>query len=153
MSLLYRDPQTGGKLFQAGVKEIPDILRDHNISLLILAAREYQPKHIERPDGSFFVVDKIHVPLRDTILFTPREFLNTVRKAKSASDHAVDYITRGENVLSTCHAGWNRSGIISGLALVKLTGAPGKQVVRHIRDKRCSSALSNPLFASVVANS
>ena len=153
MSLLYRNPHTGGELYQAGVREIPQILRDNNISLLILAAREYQPKHIGGTGGNFSLTDKIYVPLRDTLLFTPKEFRNTVKKAKAASKHAVDYISRGENVLSTCHAGWNRSGIISGLALVSLTGAPGKQVVYHIRNKRSPSALSNPLFAAVVANS
>jgi hypothetical protein len=153
LSLFYRDQYTGGKLYQAGVREIPQILRDNNISLLILAAREYQPKHISGTRGRFSLADKIYVPLRDTVLFTPKEFKNTVKRAKSAAEHAVDYISRGKNVLSTCQAGWNRSGIISGLALVDLTGIPGKQVVRHIRKKRSSSALSNPLFASVVANS
>jgi len=151
LSLLYCHPHTGGCLYQAGAREIPKLLHNANIDLLILAAREYQPDHI--PGVGFSQVDKIYLPLRDTILFTPKQFKKTINGAKSASQHAVDYIMEGKNVLSTCMAGWNRSGIISGLTLVALTGADGRRVIDHIRKHRCSSALSNPLFAQVVANS
>lgn len=153
MSLLYRNPHTGGELHQAGAKEIPHILCNNNISLLILAAREYQPQHISGTGGSFSLVHKIYIPLKDITSFSPREFKKTISNAKAAAKHAVSYISRGKNVLSSCLAGWNRSGIISGLALVELTGASGKQVVYHIRKNRSRFALSNPLFAQVVANS
>lgn len=153
MSLLYRDPHTGGELHQAGAREIPKILRDGNISLLILAAKEYQPRHISRTRGNFALADKIYIPLKDITDFAPGEFQKTVSDAKSAARHTISYILRGENVLSTCKAGWNRSGIISGLALVGLTGVPGSHVIRHIRKSRSPFALSNPLFAKVVANS
>ena len=152
MSLLYRDPHTGGELHQAGIREIPGILYENDISLLILAAREYQPKHIRKTGGNFALTHKIYVPLKDITDFSPGEFSKTVSNAKAAAKHAVSYISKGKNVLSTCAAGWNRSGIISGLALVELTGVSGKKIIHHIRKNRSPFALSNPLFAKVVAN-
>jgi len=153
LSLLYRNPHTGGELHQAGAGEIPKILRRNNISLLILAAREYQPAYITNTGGNFPLINKIYLPLKDTTNFAPGEFRKTVKDAKKAAKSVVKAIKRGENVLSTCKAGWNRSGIISGLALVELTGASGKEVIHHIRKNRSRFALSNPLFARVVANS
>jgi hypothetical protein len=152
MSLIYRHTN-GGELYQAGAREIPEILRENNISLLILAAKNYQPNYIEDTGGGFEAADVLYVPLRDTILFTPREYKKTIKKAKQAAELAIEHILRGDNVLSTCWAGWNRSGLISGLAIRKLSNEPGKKIVNHIRKNRSKSALSNPLFARVVANS
>ena len=152
MSLIYKHP-TGGKLYQAGAKEIPKILRDKNISLLILAAKEYQPDHIANTQGAFQAAEVIYVPLNDTIFFSPKEFKKMVDKANRVANHVIDHIVRGNNVLSTCWAGWNRSGLISGLSMTQLSGNSGKKVVGQIRRNRSRSALSNPLFARVVANS
>jgi hypothetical protein len=152
MTLIYKHPR-GGKLYQAGAKEIPEILRSKNISLLVLAATEYQPDHISGTGGNFVGAEVIYVPLKDTILFTPKEFRKTVDKAKKVADHVITHIESGNNVLSTCWAGLNRSGLISGLAIRELSKAPGKKVVRQIRKRRSWRALSNPLFARVVANS
>jgi hypothetical protein len=152
MTLIYKHP-TGGKLYQAGAKEIPEILRSKNISLLVLAATEYQPDHISNTGGNFVAAEVIYVPLKDTILFTPREFKQTIDKAKKVAAHVITHIENGNNVLSTCWAGLNRSGLISGLAMRQLSKAPGKKVAKQIRNRRSWKALSNPLFARVVVNS
>ena len=153
MSILYRHPTTDGELFQAGIKEIPGILCNENISLLILAAREYQPSYINNTCGGFKKAFKLYVPMRDTILFTPGKFRKTLKNAKAAADLAAEHIMSGGKVLSTCAAGWNRSGLVSGFTLKKITALPGKKIVSLIKRNRCSDALSNPLFAAVIANS
>jgi hypothetical protein len=153
MSLLYREPISGGKLFQAGIKEIPGILCNENIDLLILAAREYQPEFIDNACGGFTASKKVYIPMKDTIFFTPGKFKQTVKRANAAADLASDYLVSGKNVLSTCAAGWNRSGLISGLTLLRLTSFSGRQIVNLIKRNRCRSALSNPLFAAVIVNS
>ena len=150
LSLLYCYPN-GGCLYQAGAREIPSILKSTEIDLLILAAKEYQPNYIK--GVGFSQIDKIYLPLRDTILLSPKQYKRTINDAKQAALHAANYIKQGKNVLSTCWAGWNRSGLISGFTLANLTGADGPQIVKHIRKHRSVSALSNPLFASAVANS
>jgi len=147
MSLLFRHPHTDGKLFQAGVREIPSILNKNNISLLILAAREYQPDYIPGMHKNLTI---IYVPLKDTVTFTPKKFKKTINDAKQAANYAINTILDGKNVLSTCMAGWNRSGLISGLTLKKLINTPGKNIVKHIRNNRDWRALCNPLFADVI---
>jgi len=146
MSLLYKDKITSGKLFQCGAKEIPSLLKKHSISLLILAAKEFQPEYL------FNSVDKIYVPLIDSIRLSKSELRKTFKIADKVAEHAVDRILNGENVLSTCMAGWNRSGLISGLAIYKLTGTSGKDIVRSIRRNRSIFALSNPLFAKYIVS-
>ncbi len=143
MDQIYHHKPTGGRLYQCGAKEIPETLRRREIDLLILAAREYQPK-------SFNNVDKIYVPLRDSSSMSDPELQETIRKAKKAANYGISTILHGNNVLSTCWAGLNRSGIISGLMLKKLTGGSGDQVTRLIRANRSQHALFNPLFVEVL---
>jgi len=160
MTLIYQHP-SGGKLYQAGAKEIPDILRRKNISLLVLAAEEYQPRHISGTNGTFTAAEVIYAPLKDTILFSPQEYRKTVERAQKVANHIANHISVGNNVLSTCWAGLNRSGLISGLAISQLSDIPGNQIVKQIKNKRrwrdgqgqLRHGLSNPLFARVVANS
>jgi len=152
LSLLYRGPKTQGNLYQAGKKEIPHYLRNYDIALLILAAKEYQPDFIHNTDGGFIAADKIYVPLRDTIFFSPGGLKETLNNAQIAANHAVAYILKGKNVLSTCQAGWNRSGIISGLTLKALTNCNGRKIVKHIKKRRGRNALSNPLFSHVISS-
>lgn len=45
-----------------------------------------------------------------------------------------------------CEAGWNRSGLIVALALIRDGWYPSTAIA-HIREKRCAEALSNATFA------
>ena len=125
MSLIYRHNPTGGKLFQCGAREIPSLLKKGNISLLILAARGHQPEH--------YPVDTIHLPLDDDPLMNKKELSKTVKGAKLAANEGIRNILQGRNVLSTCQAGLNRSGLISGLMMKKLARCSGAQAVKQIR--------------------
>lgn len=44
-----------------------------------------------------------------------------------------------------CQAGLNRSGLVTGLALVR-SGVPAKTAIEQMRERRCSAVLCNKLF-------
>lgn len=137
MTLIYTD-SSGGKLFQAGKSEIPGILAKNNISILILAAEEYQPR-------DFIEVVKYYIPLDDNDRMTLEEFKDIKRIAFLAALS----IHNGGEVLSTCHQGRNRSGIISALILKYLTKCKGPQVIKHIKSQR-RNALTNNFFNELI---
>jgi len=51
----------------------------------------------------------------------------------------------GKRVLIRCQAGWNRSGLVTALTLIKVGYQP-KDAIKLIREKRCQEALCNPIF-------
>lgn len=51
----------------------------------------------------------------------------------------------GKRVLIRCQAGWNRSGLIMGLVLIR-SGIPAQQAIDLIRERRSGSALCNRTF-------
>ena len=103
--------------------------------VVVLAAEEYQP------DLPGYVVMK--VPLDDG---PPPDKATRMRIRKAARDVA-DHVRIGHRVLVTCWQGRNRSGVIAGLALVKL-GLPPAEAVRRIRAYR--DGLTNPHFRAMV---
>lgn len=143
MSLIYIDPKTNGKLFQAGASEIPSILFKNNIFMLILAAEEYQPEYIHAKN--FEDIHKFYLPLDDGD-FISRNELKSINKL---ADFAVVAILNGKSVLSTCYLGRNRSGLISGTILKKLTRLPGEQIIAHIQMNRYK-ALRNEYFNNIL---
>lgn len=143
MSLIYFDRKSNGKLFQSGASEIPLILATNNIFLLIFGAMEYQPEHLNIPN--FEDVRKFYLPLDDC------DFLdrNELKNVDKVADFAAIAIANGKSVLSTCWMGRNRSGLISGAILKKLTNLPGDQLIRHIQLCR-PNALSNEYFQKLL---
>lgn len=150
MSLLFKHPWTGGELHQAGAKEIPYLIRRNKIDLIIFAAQEYQPETLDKSNKQFIRAEKIYVPMKDSSKLRGKELKNTIDLAKFAANRASLAIIGGKNVLSTCWAGLNRSGLISGLILKKITREHPKKVVSLIRKNRSSFALFNPLFVKII---
>jgi protein-tyrosine phosphatase len=68
---------------------------------------------------------------------------------KDAANKVVQHVRNGKNVLVTCLAGQNRSGLVTALALQQLTGWSGKKIVNHISAKRMW-ALHNATFAQYI---
>lgn len=128
------------QLYQGRVPPNGRALADARFTMLVLAAREYQPRSANFP--GLRVV--LHVPLNDDAP-TPNE----VAAAMNASTYVVDEIKRGGKVLVTCLQGRNRSGLISALALRKLYGFSGKQVLSQVQTMR-SNALTNPWFQQLL---
>jgi protein-tyrosine phosphatase len=115
-------------------------------SLLVLCASEYQP-----PAEAFPGVEVLHVPLEDASgLGSDIELLRLVRPVVLRTIMAV---RSGRKALVTCHAGLNRSGLVTGLALRGLTGMPGAAVVYRLKRLRSLWALSNSQFRQIVLDS
>jgi len=142
MSLIYVHP-SGGKLFQVGIREIPDLIKENDISLIIYAAKEFQP-YISNPS-----INKIFIPLDDTSKLSPEEIITTLKLSDEASTAASNYLKSGKNVVSSCAAGLNRSGLVSAFTLTKCTNVNKNGIITHIRRSRHPHALSNKLFVKL----
>lgn len=146
MSLIYTHP-SGGKLFQVGAQEIPNVIKHNDIHLIIYTAKEWQPFK-SNPS-----IDKIFIPLDDTVSLTPQEIITTLKLTDVASTTAVRYLSDGKNVISSCAAGLNRSGVTSAFTLKKCTNAGKQEIINHIRKTRHPHALSNTLFVKLFLTS
>ncbi len=118
-------------------------LRRVGFDTLVLAAKEHQPSARRFPG-----VEVIHVPMDDVDRPLSSSELRRVRRA---SARVARRLVAGRRVLVTCHAGLNRSGIITAGALILLTGADACSVVRRVRQQRSPDALSNPSFVEALS--
>jgi hypothetical protein len=107
--------------------------------LVVSAAHEVKP-----PRGG------LHLELDDapTDWRNWPEFQDVVLRV---AEEVADEVEEGGKVLVVCNMGWNRSGLIVGLAL-RLLGMPADEVVEYVRRKRHPNALSNSTFADAVEN-
>ena len=90
------------------------------------------------------VDEQIDFELFDMV--TDEELRTMVRVSKTMAT----LLRKGATVLSTCHMGWNRSGILSTLALMEL-GATPETAVLAVRSARGPNAMSNMTFCRIVA--
>jgi len=147
VNLIYVDPRSKGKLLQAGVREIPNIISKNDIYMLIFAAKEIQPSQMPFVTSDVFnKIRKFYIPLDDSNKLTQSE-LNIIDRV---ADLAADSIRNGKCVLSTCRLGLNRSGLFSGVILKKLTDAPSPNIIYHIKKYRHPRALSNKFFQQLL---
>ncbi len=144
MNLVYRHP-SGGSLWQGGRLSANSVaaLRNAKIKAVVYAAIENQPKV---PDS----FDVLRARLNDDPFMGPFEAHQVARCADEVSDMLAAYIAGGENVLSSCWAGWNRSGLMTAMTLMKLTGMPADVAIARVRAARGPSALGNPVFVRII---
>lgn len=112
--------------------------------VIVLAAREYQQAEY-RPASPAYEV--IYVPLDDS---GPPPTPEECWLIRNTASRVARRINAGKHVLVTCWQGRNRSGVISGLALVEL-GLPGFRAARRIQ--RLRKGLTNPHFYEMVVRS
>jgi protein-tyrosine phosphatase len=105
--------------------------------VIVLAAMEYQ--HVELPGYTIILA-----PLDDS--GPPPSAADRAIIHKTAKEIAA-HVRAGRRVLVTCWQGRNRSGVLSGLALVEL-GLPRERAVGRIR--RYRNGLTNPYFRAMV---
>jgi protein-tyrosine phosphatase len=110
--------------------------------LLVLAAEEIQPTRDKFPG-----VAVIYAPNDDTLKPT----LEQMRLAMNAARTVAKAVRRGAKTLVTCAMGWNRSGLISALALREITGCTGQKAVEIVQKAR-RNALINPSFVAMVSS-
>ena len=106
--------------------------------VIVLAAEEFQPPRDRLDPGARI----IYAPNDDADL-TPGQ----IQTAAAAAADVADALAREQDVLVTCFAGRNRSGLISALALHFLTGMSGRDAANLVRKAR-ENALTNPSFSS-----
>ena len=110
---------------------------------LILCAAEYQPS-----PGLFPVRETISAPMEDA--FEPISDINATAATKAAK-HVIARLSDKKQVLVTCLAGRNRSGLVCALALC--FGNPKMSAVaaiESVRKARGHYALANPFFVEFI---
>lgn len=107
--------------------------------MIVLCAQEFQP---ELPNFRGMV---LRPAFDDTWEPTTLE----LARAIAAAALVATAVQAGRRVLVTCRAGWNRSGLVTGLALGRM-GLSGDTIVNLIRQARGEDALCNPTFEKMV---
>jgi len=131
-------------VYQGGIPSTGPWVRAAGFDVLVLAAKEYQPKAIRFPG-----VWVIHLPLDDVEKPLSRQQRRAIRAVAAM---VAERVRLGERALITCAAGLNRSGIITASVVRRLTGVGHDDIVDHIRRKRSPRALSNRVFVAAFKN-
>jgi len=110
--------------------------------VLVLCAKENQP-----PEKRFPGLEVIYAPNEDQERpITERELHIAVKGARGVTLA----LQAKRPVLVTCQMGWNRSGLVSALALHMLTGMTGEECIRVVQERR-PNALYNVGFLDVLS--
>jgi hypothetical protein len=129
------------RLWQGG-KPAPG---QYSFDLIVLAADEYQPSAEKFPGAQV-----LHVPLPDDWRgLTTAARAALYASATKAGETVAAWYRAGKNVLVTCGAGLNRSGLVNGLALRNL-GYSGDDAVALIQRARGPRALAGRTFARFI---
>lgn len=110
------------------------------VDTLVLTAMEHQGSNYRGPRTI------LRVPLNDD---GSPVTLDEVKLALQAGNAVARRLRRGEKILIVCHAGKNRSGLVTALALVNL-GASSTDAIQTVRRARGQSALRNKDFFDLV---
>lgn len=108
----------------------------------MLCADTYQPI-----SSAFGDVEVLRCPFDDDFTIPPTSDQLDMIIGQSA--RVARRLQAGKRVLSTCEQGWNRSGLVSGLAISIMTKRPGREIIEHIQQHR-PGALGNPLFRRLI---
>lgn len=149
MDLIWKHT-SGGELWQGGERDVAQLIekRDLRIDVVGLMAMNFQPRM-----PSHYRV--IRGRLIDEPTMSNEAAALTLGIADLAASDLSFHMRLGRNVLSSCRAGRNRSGLVSGLTLVKL-GMPPEAAVELVRARRVNAdgpALDNLLFVRLIHDS
>lgn len=138
---MYRAHKIAPNLFQGGLPPPGDGLKQAGVDVLVLCAAGFQ-------DASAYEgIEVILAPGDDDS--RPHRLARFIDGWKDAARVVVDRVKEGKNVLVTCYAGQNRSGLVVALAMRELTGKKGSDIVQHIQTSR-PLALNNLTFVKYV---
>lgn len=136
----YQAHKISDNLYQGGVPPSGSALRKAGIDVLVLCAKEWQDPTKKAHPG----VIVIRCGGEDST--QPHKLAAYLPAWKQAAQQVIQHVRDGKNVLVTCMAGHNRSGIVTAMALAELTGMSGEEVVAHVQRSR-PMALNNEVFA------
>lgn len=118
-----------------------DGLKNAGIDVLVLCAKEHQ-------DATCYPgLIVIKAPGDDDLRV--HRLARFIDGWKLAAELVADHVLAGRNVLVTCMAGQNRSGLVTAIAVHHLTKMSGKDCVAHVSKSR-PFALNNGTFAQYV---
>lgn len=135
-------PVLRGSLYQGGHPPVGDALRLKGIDVLVLTAKEYQPAARLFPG-----VEVWHYPLDDD--FDAPMDPRSLAMAMEAGTRVARALAGERKVAVTCWMGWNRSGLVSAIALTEL-GLSSKRAIDLVRRARGKNALGNPHFVASI---
>jgi hypothetical protein len=130
-------------LYQGSIPSPGTSLKDSGFTGVVFSAREYQP-----PAQRYPGVKTINIPL-DDVGFPLT--ISEIEAARQTANSVANEIRRGGKVLVTCAMGRNRSGLISALTVIFLTGCSGRIAVQLIKSVRPNS-LTNPQFVDYLVS-
>jgi protein-tyrosine phosphatase len=137
-----------GTLYQGGRVSLSETLV-RNVDVVVLSAKEWQPEFDRYVTRGLITVRKI--PMEDNgVSMTEYE----KHRAYIVARHMRRALDKGLTVLSTCHAGLNRSGLLSALALMlpspvmsaTPSGLKMRDAVAYVRKARGPKALRSEPF-------
>ena len=116
---------------------------DHSyieFNAIVLCAEEIQPV-LPRFRGT-----TVRAPFDDSHTVNFQERMTIVM----AGREVLRRLNLGQRILVTCHMGWNRSGLVTGLALKMGRRYSTERIIERIRQARGDNALSNPTFVRIL---
>jgi hypothetical protein len=131
-----------GNLWQGGPPPEGTALAEQGFDMLVLCAEEHQPSSSQFPG-----LTVVRAP-NDDRPKGPPPTADEVLIAHLAAKTVAKSLFKGRKVLVTCMQGRNRSGLVSGLAMVML-GESAAPVIQRIRERR-ENALTNPYFVEII---
>lgn len=142
MSLIHTDPG-GGQLWQGGKRDIWNAAAQ-GIGVVVLLADELQP---DRLQGQPLI---LRARLRDVGSMEPGELASTKAEANRIAESVAAFIRTRVKVLVSCNHGFNRSGLVSALTLVRLGLTPDAAIEQVKKARHEYYALTNDLFCRVI---
>lgn len=139
--VLVYEHASGGGIYQGGSHAL-GYLALHGIADVALLADDWQP------DVPGAVV--LRAPFRDVGSAPPTEAEEILRTAREAAAWVAARAASGRRVLSSCRSGLNRSGLVTALAVMRLSGLPPAEAVALVRERRSPHALNNAMFERFV---
>jgi protein-tyrosine phosphatase len=116
-----------------------------HFDVVVLCAEEHQPPWQVPKDKHLFKMPLDDDPYRQVPLEVGRIVCHTAHAAGT-------YLVNGRSVLTSCHQGWNRSGITTAMILIMFMGMTPAKAIKLIRSRRNDDCIGNPMFEQFLHN-
>jgi protein-tyrosine phosphatase len=112
----------------------------YDFNVIVFGANEWQPKANKFPGSTL-----IYAGLSDV----PKPTAKSMKEAVAAATAVAAAYEEGKTIIVTCGQGYNRSGLVTALAL-RMLGYESEEAIALIRKNRGRSALRNKAFLKFV---
>ena len=150
-ALIYSHPG-GGALYQAGDREIRDLLDTWPIDLVVFCAVECPAVSLSAVrNGRTVPIATTAVALDDRAIYTVQEVKDTASLVTGLSGALAHAVARDRrHVLAACAMGLNRSGLVVGMTLRRILGCTDAEAIERIRAVRGPDACRNQMFNKIL---